>query len=107
MILPPRKPLYNTWDQPIHPHRRSHHPRYKYRLLPAINGTYAPPRHISLLQPVLIRVCLSHVRSAPINGTCAEVALYGGGQKVCKCDKRVLDREGLEEDEARRLGGPV
>jgi hypothetical protein len=26
---------------------------------------------------------------------------------VSKCDERVLDREGLEEDETRGLGGPV
>ena len=90
-ILSPRKPLYNTRHQPIQPHRRSHHPGYKHRLFPAINGVYAPPRHMSLLQSMLIRVCLAHVHCTPIEGTCAEFTLYGGREEVSKCDERVVD----------------
>ena len=104
--LPPCKPLHDPRDQPIEPHRRSHQSRRKHCLLSAINGMWAPPRYITL-QPVLVRVCLPHVRCAPIDGTRTEVAFYSGRENLCKCDERVLHRERLEEDETCGLGGPL
>ena len=84
-----------------HPHR----PWQKHRPLSFIDRPDAALRDVLALEAMLVRVRLAHW--ARVDGGRAEVALDGRRHDVREGDVRVLDGEGLVEQQRCALGRRV